>query len=141
MLDMTTTKRLAIKKRLTMTETTIRIRPRPIQRFDRKLGDYAPARDLFAGYKVGEIAMTKIGRRIQILGPKKEFFLYEARNGLTIIAPPKEDGGDAIKQHVPLFFVSGMSSSGKIQGADFFALIDDELVAYRSEGQNRVAPL
>lgn len=122
-------------------EQQITIRPRMIHgRFSRKKGTYGPERNMFEGYQVVNVTMTKIGRRIQIQGPKKEFFLYQTANPLTIIAPPEVEGGDAIKRAVPLFFVSGMTSSGNIQGAEYFALIENELVAYRSRGAGIVEP-
>lgn len=118
------------------------IRPLKVRgKFSRKLGDYGAERDLFAGYTVLSVDDTKIGRRVRIQGPKKEFFLYECRNPLTIISPPLVDGENARKQVVPLFFVSGMTSSGSIQGAQYFALINNELVAYKSSSGNCVEPL
>lgn len=119
----------------------MKIRPKIVSRYLRKAGAFGPGRNLFEGYEVVEVRDTKIGKSITIKGPKKEFTLYQTAKGLTIIAPPANEGENAIQQTVPLFFVSPMKSSGKIQGAEYFALINDELVAYRSVGGGLVEEL
>lgn len=111
-------------------------------RWNRKLGTYGPSRDLFEKYSVGEMRDLKGGyKSIQINGPKKEFFLMSCAKPLTIISPPIEDGGNAQKVEVPLFFVSPMHGSGSIQGATYFALINGELVAYKGAGGGCITEL
>jgi len=111
-------------------------------RWSRKLGTYGPSRDLFAKYNVGQIRTTAGGyTSIEIQGPKKSHFLMSCARPLTIIAPPEVEGGNAIKKQVPLYFVSPMHGSGKIQGATYFAEIDGELVAYRPAGGGTITEL
>lgn len=100
-------------------------------------------RNLFEKYQVGTIRTTENGYTfIEIRGPKKTFSLISCAKPLTIIAPPEVEDGDAVKKVVPLFFVSPMGGgSGKIQGAEYFAEIEGELVAYRSVGGGCLEPL
>lgn len=111
-------------------------------KWSRKLGTYGPEKNIFEKYSVGSIRKTEHGYTfIEIVGPKKTFSLISCAKPLTIIAPPEVEDGPAIKKEVPLYFVSPMNGSGKIQGAEYFAEIEGELVAYRSAGGNSVEPL
>lgn len=99
-------------------------------------------KNLFEGYSVTEVKKLSGGyTSIAIKGPRKTFSLISCARPLTIISPPEVEGGNAIKREVPLYFVSPMKGSGKIQGAEFFAEIDGELVAYRPAGAGTVEPL
>lgn len=121
----------------------LKIRPRMMHgKWSRKLGTYGPERDIFEKYSVGKMLDLKGGyKSIQIIGPKKEFVLMSCARPLTIISPPKEEGGNAQKVEVPLFFVSPMNGSGSIQGATYFALINNELVAYKGAGGGCISEL
>lgn len=113
-----------------------------VSKWNGKRKEWSPARDLFEKYQVTEVKKTDHGyTRIEVKGPKQTFYLMSCVKPLTIIAPPENDGEPARKTEVPLFFVSGMTSSGKIQGAEFFAEINGELVAYRTVRGNSVEPL
>jgi hypothetical protein len=112
----------------------IKIKQVIIKKYDRKTNDYSKIVNLFEKYSVLNVEDTKIGKAINIKGPKKLFRLYENRNGLKILVPPKNEGESARAIKVPLFFVSTMGGSSEIQGASYFALINNELVAYRGHG-------
>lgn len=99
-------------------------------------------RNLFEKYEVTSVRKTDNGYTfIEVKGPKKTHQLISCAKPLTIISPPEVEGGNAIKKQVPLYFVSPMSGSGKIQGAEYFAEINGELVAYRKAGGGCVEPL
>lgn len=99
-------------------------------------------RNLFEKYKVTNMRISENGTKyIEVTGPKQTYTLVSTMKKLQIVIPPEKDGEKAIKKEVPFFYVSPMTSSGKIQGADFFAEIDGELVAYRSIRGNSVTPL
>jgi hypothetical protein len=119
------------------------IKPKYIHgRYSRKLGTYGPERNLFEKYEVGTIRTNDKGYTfIEIKGPKKTFSLISCAKQLTIISPPEVEGGNAIQKKVPLYFVSPMHGSGKLQGAEYFAEIDGELVAYRPAGGGTITPL
>ena len=121
----------------------LKIKPRMMHgRWSRKLGTYGAERDLFAKYSVKEVRLLKGGyTSIEIVGPKKSHFLMSCARPLTIISPPLNEGENARKREVPLYFVSPMHGSGKIQGAEYFAEIDGELVAYRPAGGGTITEL
>jgi len=105
-----------------------------VKKFDRKSGDYSKIVNVFEKYTVEKVEDTKIGKAITINGPRKSFRLYQNVKGLTIVLPPKVDGESAKSIKVPLFYVSPMmNGAGSIQGCQYFALINDELVAYRND--------
>lgn len=118
------------------------IKPRYVRKFH-STNKPTTERNLFDKYEVGTIRTTENGYTfIEIKGPKKTFSLISCAKPLTIIAPPEVENGPAIKKQVPLFFVSPMGGgTGKIQGAEYFAEIEGELVAYRSVGGGCVEPL
>lgn len=115
----------------------LKIRPKFVHgRWSRRLNDYGPVRNIFEDYKITEISELKGGyTAIQIRGPRKVHQLISCARPLTIISPPEVEGGNASQNQVPLYFVSPMNGgSGQIQGATYFAVIDDELVAYQGSG-------
>jgi hypothetical protein len=119
----------------------MKIKPRYVRKYH-STAKPTKERNLFEKYEVGTIRKTEGGYTcIEIVGPKKTFSLMSCARPLTIIAPPEVEDGPAIKKEVPLFFVSPMNGAGKIQGADYFAEINGELVAYRSVGRGTVEPL
>lgn len=121
----------------------MKIKPTMVHgRYSRKLKAYGPERNLFEGYSVTGIRMSAAGfETIEITGPRKVFYLHACARPLTIISPPEVEGGNAMQKKVPLYFVSPMHGSGKIQGAEYFAEIDGELVAYRPAGGGTIRPL
>lgn len=121
----------------------MKIKPTMVHgRYSRKLKAYGPERDLFEKYSVGTIRKNDKGYTfIEIIGPRKTFALVSCAKPLTIISPPEVNGGPAIQKKVPLYFVSPMDGSGSIQGAEYFAEIEGELVAYRPAGGGTIRPL
>lgn len=119
----------------------MKIKPRYVRKFH-STNKPSTERNLFEKYEVGEIRKTEQGYTfIEIKGPKKTFSLISCVKPLTIISPPEVEGGNAIQKKVPLYFVSPMNGSGSIQGAEYFAEIEGELVAYKSAGGGTVRPL
>lgn len=111
-------------------------------RYDTKLRQWGPSKNLFERYEVINVYDSGYGAKtIEIRGPTRIHILRSCVNHLTIIEPPKADGESATQKKVPLYFVSCFHGASKIKGAAFFAEIDGELVAYRSLGSSRVAPL
>jgi len=100
-------------------------------------------KNLFEKYTISNVCNSVIGRVITVQGPKKTFTLYECMNPLTIIAPPAEDFAPAIQKKVPLFWVTTEERRvGKIQGCEYFAEINGELVPYtKAGGYGGIRPL
>jgi hypothetical protein len=118
------------------------IRPRIYRKFNRKTKQYDRVVNVFEKYKVTRDETSEKGyRTLEITGPKQKFYLTNTARPLKVLAPPTEEGGNATCTEYPLFFVSPMMSSGKIQGAQYFALDGNELVAYRSTGKGLVEKL
>lgn len=132
----------------------MKIKPRLISRWSRKLNDYGEKKDLFQKYAITQIKeeeclpkfivkrsgfesnRAKVLKTIFIKGPKAEFVLKEAENGLRSF---NEETKEWVQ--LPLFYVSPFYGSGAIQGATHFVEKGDELVAYTTKGRGFIAEL